>query len=258
MADTLDIGGKHVKKSTAIGVAVAAAVVIAVAVYRSKHDASAAAPAASAGQDTGAGTAAGGTDPYPPDGTTGDPGDPNSTDPATGQTYGDEDTATAQDSLGGGGYIAYPVGSVASGQAFTSNGAWAQYVEQYMTGTLGADPAAIAAAIGPYIDGKPVDEDQERLIEQAIAFAGQPPVAGPGGMPPSINLAAAKPRPKPKPKEVKVPDVVGVSYAEAVTVLSAAGLKATRAGPGKVVQQRPAAGTEVTRGSTVTLFGANK
>lgn len=39
------------------------------------------------------------TDPYPPDGSTGNPADPNSTDPSTGATYGDEAAGT----LGAGG-----------------------------------------------------------------------------------------------------------------------------------------------------------
>jgi hypothetical protein len=274
MADgTVDIAGKKVKKSTAIAGVVVILLVIGVAVYRGRKAGSSAAAPASPG------TAAAGS--YPPDGTTGNPADLYSTDPATGETYGDEQGGTGygatgtdaqgypigspadiawQDTLGGGGgYVAYPVTTTTpGGQTFTTNGQWAQYVEQYMTQTLGANPDTIGAALGKYITGQPVSAAQQSLIEQAIAFAGSPPVAGQNGMPPSINLRASTPPPPPPPARVKVPLVIGISYAEAVTVMHASGLKAAQAGPGVIVQERPAAGTEVKRGSTVTLFGKDK
>lgn len=180
---------------------------------------SAAAPAAAA-----AGTA---SDPYPPDGTTGDPSDPNSTDPDTGMTYGDEqvsgnlgsadglvtggdsypwdgtynnssdpysmDTSTGttfgdEGTLGGGG----GGGGSTSGPPFSTNAAWAQYAQNYLTQTVGLDAGTVSGALGLYTEGQPVTAAQEGVINQAIAFAGQPPVTGTNGYPPSINVQGTK------------------------------------------------------------------
>lgn len=268
MADgTVDIAGKKIKKNTAVAGAAVILLVIGIAVYRTKKARASPPAAAAAGS-------------YPPDGTTGNPADLYSTDPATGQTYGDEQAMGGtggysagtdaqgyplgspadlawQNSLGTGGFINYPVTAVtAPGQTFTTNGQWAQYVEQYMTQTLGANPETIGNALGKYITGQPVTAAQQSLIEQAIAFAGSPPVAGPNGMPPSINLAAPKP---PTATKIKVPSVTGKKYPAAAAELQAHHLRARRH-PGEkavntVISQDPAAGAEVTEGTTVTLTG---
>lgn len=57
---------------------------------------------------------------------------------------------------------------------------------------------------------------------------------------------------------VKVPRVTGESYQQAARRVKAAGLKPSREGSGRVVQERPPAGREVKRGSEVVLFGRNK
>jgi len=208
LADTFTIAGKHVKKSTAYGIGVVAVGVVAVAVYRSKHAKTAAAAPAAAASTAG--------DPYPPDGTTGNPGDLYSTDPATGMTYGDEQSQAAgstgydaagyplgsqadlayEQSQGSSGVpVAYPVtgsgsgGTGTGGVTFTDNASWAQYIEAYMVNNLGASAETVGNALGKYITGQPVVAAQQSIIEQAIAFAGPPPVAGTNGMPPSINLA---------------------------------------------------------------------
>lgn len=151
--------------------------------------------------------AASGGDPYPPDGTSGNPGDPNSTDPATGQTYGDEGQFSsgygAMSDLGygsggyyggGGGY--YPPG-VTGGTTYTDNAQWSQAAESYLTETVGADPNTVAAALGKYITGQPVSDAQVSVIEQAIAFGGYPPVEGPAGFPPSFHTASPPGTPPP-------------------------------------------------------------
>lgn len=141
-------------------------------------------------------------DPYPWDGTTGNPSDPNSMDPVTGVTYGDE-----QSGYGGGGYYGGGSGggyyggggsggSGSGGQQYATNAQWAQAAESYLSGQMGENPTQVGAAIGHYITGQPLDPAQVSLVEQAIAFTGQPPVAGPGGNPPGYVTA---PQPKPKP-----------------------------------------------------------
>jgi hypothetical protein len=59
--------------------------------------------------------------------------------------------------------------------------------------------------------------------------------------------------------KAKVPSVTGHTYTDASGILAAQGLRAARAAGekdvGKVTSQSPKAGTEVTKGSTVTLSG---
>lgn len=73
---------------------------------------------------------------------------------------------------------------------FTTNGQWTQQAEADMAST-GVDPGVLAAALGAYIAGQPVTPAQQSLIDQAIAFEGYPPVAGPNGMPPALNVQPA-------------------------------------------------------------------
>lgn len=145
-----------------------------------------------AGQAPGPAAAAGA---YPPDGTAGNPADPNSVDPTTGITYGNEGIGSGAvpsayglggssggtDSTGGS-------GDAQQGPPFASNSAWAQYAQDYLTSTVGEDPAAVSSALGAYLAGQPVTPEQKDIIDQAAGFAGNPPVTGPGGYPPSIRL----------------------------------------------------------------------
>ena len=119
--------------------------------------------------------------------------------PATGYPYGSPEDAAAllaqsqyvspPTGGGGGGSGGYPPGT-----GFVNNGQWAQAAVEYMT-TAGLieDPAALSAALGAYIAGGPITTGQRTLIEQAIAFQGYPPLAGPSGYPPSINTAPTPP-----------------------------------------------------------------
>lgn len=155
---------------------------------------------------------------------------------------------------GGGGSIIGPSGP----GGFADNAQWAQYAEQYLTETVGSNPETTGNALGKYITGQPLTAGQVQITEQAIAFAGYPPVEGPGGNPPGFrNAPGPHPKPKPKPK-VAVPNVAGKKYQEAASILAAHHLRARRAVPdvGVVGEQKPAAGTEVARNSTVTLYPA--
>jgi hypothetical protein len=51
------------------------------------------------------------------------------------------------------------------------------------------DTGPLSAAIGRYLAGQSVSDDDKSLIQQAIAVGGLPPVAGANGFPPSINTA---------------------------------------------------------------------
>ncbi len=183
------VGGVS-KKALGIG-GVAAVAVVGLVYLRKRKSGSSAATAATSGSG----------DPYPPDGTTGNPSDLNSTDPATGMTYGDEqagygDSGYQDTSMGptygSTGYYdpntgQWVYGNSGTGQAAaTTNQAWAQNAIAYLS-NQGTDPTALSIALGAYLAGQPVTSDQVSLIDQAIAAEGYPPQAGPNNYPPGIN-----------------------------------------------------------------------
>lgn len=108
-----------------------------------------------------------------------------------------------------GGYFAGSGAGGVSGQTppvpgtggFTTNGQWTQQAEADMSLT-GGDPGTLAAALGAYITGKPLTPAQTSLVDQAIAFEGYPPVAGPDGYPPGIRT---QPAPGQSPPPVTTP-----------------------------------------------------
>jgi hypothetical protein len=190
VADTVNLFGKPVKKAYVIGGGVIAGALF-IYEYR-KQQAAKSATAATAAAAPSVNPAG---DQYPPDGTTGNPSDPYSTDPATGMTYGDEAGAGYTGNGAGnlGGY--YGSGALYGGGtgyeqpgSFTSNAYWTQYAEQMM-GSSGSD--AISAALGAYVAGAALSTTQVSIVEQAVAIAGYPPVAGSGGYPPSIRSGAS-------------------------------------------------------------------
>ena len=160
--------------------------------YRNKKSAAAAAPAATT------------TDQYPPDGTTGDPTDPYSTDPATGKTYGNEASGSGgtsgaygsgaasglyYDPATGALSLASPYGTTpagtASGPPFASNAAWSSWViSQLQSQNYSIDVGALTDAIGLYLAGQPLSASQRTYVFDAIAVGGDPPVAGTNGYPP--------------------------------------------------------------------------
>lgn len=236
-----------VKKTWALGGLGILGIILGVAYWR--HLKTKTAPAAGTAAAGGSGFTSGftgGADPFPPDGTVGDPTDPNSTDPNTGMTYGNEQAGTGGGIFGGGGG-----GGTQGPGSFTSNAAWDQAAQSYLEG-IGSNPQVVAAALGKYLHGDVVTPAQQTVIESATAAEGEPPVPGPGGFPPNIRLH--HPGPPPAKKKVKVPDVTQKTYPFAKSILAKDGLKARRAGAGPaVVDQAPRAGTEVDKGSTVIL-----
>lgn len=118
---------------------------------------------------------------------------PASTSDTTGDTSG-VDTSGLDTSgdlvsgLGSGGTITDTSTTTNTGPGtFTSNAQWTQYAEQILAPEETDGGAALSAALGAYIVGKPVDATQESLIDQAISVAGYPPVGGPTGYPPGIR-----------------------------------------------------------------------
>lgn len=91
--------------------------------------------------------------------------------------------------FGGGG--SYPYGPYGYGGGggnpppITTNAQWGQAAEAAM-GSSGNDN--IAAAIAKYLAGQPVTQDQELIVQEAIAVVGNPPQAGPAGYPPKIHV----------------------------------------------------------------------
>lgn len=131
--------------------------------------------------------------------------------PATGFPFGSPEDVAALAAQGNG------IGSVGGGgggggsdiipatTSFTNNAQWVQSTIAGMTGSgIIEDASALSVALGKYIAGEPVGDSttMRSLIEQAIAFNGAPPVAGPNGYPPHINTAnpvSTTPPPAPAP-----------------------------------------------------------
>ena len=191
--------------------------------------------------------------------------DQSNIDPATGFPYGSpEDVAALQQQqmIGGGFGPVYGGGNPGgSGNppgpgSFTDNGQWAQYAEDYLVNTVGEPAADVGSALGKYLTAQPVDTTAKGYINQAIAFAGYPPVAGPNGNPPGIVDGPGGPPPG---QQVPVPNVVGMETDAGQRAIVAAGLKVSRtqklkSGVGStIVSESPAAGTMVNTGSTVSI-----
>ena len=217
---TVPGGGKVPRKAAAAGLAVVAALV-GYYYYKQRKSASAAATAPAATT----------TDQYPPDGTTGNPSDPYSTDPATGQTYGDESAGTGTYGAygtGGAGTSSDPYpwdgttgnpsdpysqdpatgitygdegggtggtggGGGTGGPPFATNSAWSDWViARLETDSPGVSASALVDALGLYLEGLPVTAAQKTLIEDCRALGGDPPVSGAGGYPPAVKLNGGK------------------------------------------------------------------
>jgi hypothetical protein len=139
-------------------------------------------------------------------------------DPATGYAYGSPEDAAALANQGayinpaqpyapGGSGAGYPAAGSGPG-SFVNNSQWAQYAEQYMqsNGQV-SDVGPLSAAIGKYLAGQATTPDEHSLVNQAIAIAGYPPVAGPNGMPPGFNTTPVGNTP---PPSGKLPAVTGL------------------------------------------------
>lgn len=228
----------HMQKKTAVLVGGGGVVLLAVVYYRHQK----AAQANAAATTTTAATDAA-----------------NQIDPATGYPYGSAEDQAALSSQQGLNYSPYGTlggGGSGTGQfpqtgpPFSTNAAWAQFCEQTM-GSSGSD--AIAAALGHYLTGSPLQSGESTVVDQAIAIGGYPPVQGPNGMPPALNTNNPT-----TGGTIAVPNVVGMETDAGGRTVTAAGLKFShpplKSGVGSTItSESPSAGTMVASGSTVTV-----
>lgn len=273
-------GGAKVSKKAAAGGLVVVVTLIGVYYWKKRSSASSAAAIGAAAATT--------TDQYPPDGTTGDPSDPYSTDPATGQTYGDEAAGTGTlGAYGGLGADLYPpdgttgnpndpysidpatgvtygnegggggggTGTGTGGPPFTSNSAWSNWVvQQDQTLNPDVNVGDLINALGLYLEGSPVTAAQKTLIFDAIAIGGDPPISGANGYPPKVRTQGNG-----GGTTETVPGVVGKDADSALAALKTAHLvgklsETRKAGHTYTVHaQSPAAGKRVAENSTVKL-----
>lgn len=165
---------------------------------------------------------------------------PAPVDPAAGTDVGsgsDLSYDPAGDSSGGGGGSSSTStgDQVDNGPPFSSNEAWAQYATAYLVNTLLMEPGPVGQDIGAYLAGAPVSSAQRDVINQATGYAGLPPISGPHGYPPSINVSGSVSGPGSLPGAVHLvagpatPSAVSVDW-ESVTGASGYAWKAT--GPG--------------------------
>jgi hypothetical protein len=93
----------------------------------------------------------------------------------------------------------------------TTNAAWAQTVEAYLS-TMGTDPQKVAAAIGHYLSGAALANNDELIIvQEALALEGPPPVAVPA---PHLAATAGQTNTNPatNPKLTGISTTIGSKY----------------------------------------------
>lgn len=183
--------------------------------------------------------------------------DPNAIDPNTGIPYSEEGYGAAGTPGLYGGYNpltgGYNPGPGNPTVYSPTNGTWAIEAEQYLV-SLGYDPTTVATALGLYLAGRPLSQDEYDIVTAAIGFEGNPPNGAPtpilsngGGGPPGVT--------------VTVPNVVGLRDIAARPVIIAKGFRydPDKKGQGLkgaawiVESQNPAAGRKAKVGSMVSV-----
>jgi hypothetical protein len=127
--------------------------------------------------------------------------DQSGIDPSTGLPYSQESGGQIDPTTGvpysqeygyGGGYgLGYGGGGFGGGfpwwqqpppsstmQTVTTNAQWAQASEAYLQ-SLGYNPEKVALALGRYLSGQGLTNDEFNIVEAAIGFEGQPPQGAP-------------------------------------------------------------------------------
>jgi PASTA domain len=270
VADTVTVPGvKKPLPKWAVGAGIGGVAVGIIYYFRKKSAAPATAAATS-------------TDQYPPDGTTGNPSDPYSTDPATGTTYGDEAAgsggaygAFSSSGTSDQGVIGYDAGgnpiyapgygpgasgTTTGGPPFSTNSDWSNWViAQLEVNDPNLSTTDVQNAIGAYLAGQPLTAAQKTIVFDATAVGQDPPVAGANGYPPKV-LATGTAGGSTTPKQVKVPNVAGKTVNQAQDAIKAAGLtvnpdtaKDKKGYIRKVTAENPKAGTTAATGTHVGL-----
>jgi PASTA domain len=203
-------------------------------------------------------------------------------DPSTGIPYADEyggDTGAYGVTPGAEGTYdpltgQYIPGYGTTGQVTTiaTNAEWAQAAITTLTGE-GYDPATVTTAIGLFLAGQALTQNQYDIVTAAIGVEGNPPssvtpphLAGGGGAGQTNPVSPAPPHQPVGPGsgvsggKVTVPNVIGSSGLTARLAIAARGLKSVQSPKttqrGKsttVTSQSPKAGSKVKLGSTVTI-----
>lgn len=135
-----------------------------------------------------------------------DPGlDPNGYSAATGGASGYQQAGYYDPATG-----AFIGGIGASGNLGTifnpsTNASWAQQAEAYMQ-QLGYDPVALGSALGKYLTGQTLTDDQKSMVQAALGFFGAPPqtvppvsTVPPTTTPPPPTVTPSPPHPPPAP-----------------------------------------------------------
>lgn len=102
---------------------------------------------------------------------------------------------------GGSGQFFYGYGGGGSGggpTTITTNAQWTQAALPALKNAGFQEMTAIVA-LGRYLAGKEVSQDQARVVEAAIALEGDPPQSGANGYPPKVKIGPHKGH-KPPPK----------------------------------------------------------
>jgi len=195
-------------------------------------------------------------------------------DPATGIPYADEyggDTGAYGTTPGAEGtydpltgqYIP-GLGTTTSPVTIATNAEWAQAAIGALVND-GYDPVTASTAIGLYLAGQGLSQNQYDIVTAAIGLEGQPPttvspphITNPGGG--GTTTPPPTKSPVPTSGNVTVPNVVNSRGSVAKLALIGRGLKSkqvpatTPRGKGTVVtSQSPGSGTKVKVGSTVTI-----
>jgi hypothetical protein len=152
-------------------------------------------------------------------------------------------------------------------QLATTNAAWAQAAEQYLSQTGGYDAGTVAAALGIYITGSTLSAAQQAVVEAAIAFEGYPPQSGANGYPPAMHTSTSTGQGGGggggggTNGKVTVPSITGLSIDNAGVTLSSEGLKIRVISPPvrnhqftyTILTQTPKAGSQANKNSSVNV-----
>jgi hypothetical protein len=184
--------------------------------------------------------------------------DPNAIDPNTGIPYSQESGYGSTPGQYGsynpltGNYNPGPGAFVPS----PSNATWSANAIAALTGE-GFDPVTVTTAIGLYLAGQPLTQDEYDIVTGALALEGQPPNGAP---PPILNNGGGGGQGGGPGVTVTVPNIVGMIQTTAGVAIRSKGLKFTpvhtedgRPGTQWIVSsQSPSGGTKAKVGSTVT------
>ena len=183
--------------------------------------------------------------------------DPNAIDPNTGIPYSQEGYGGVGSTPGMyGGYVPNPSYGGSGSVWQPTNATWATEAEQYLT-SLGYNPVTVATALGLYLSGKPLSQNEYDIVTAAIGFEGNPPNGAPA---PILAHGGGSGQGGGSGTTITVPHIVGDRDIAARAKIASKGLRydPDRKGLGlkgaswTVTSQNPEAGHKVKIGSVVS------